>query len=108
MRLSPKLSTVPLLDRLDDQSRRFVHGSAIRLGWYAGGTVLGWLIFTSRTVGDLAANFQLVCMMGAIVAVVRAFSARSRVNTPSLNDWDEGMLLNLLGLGTHMSRMLLS
>ncbi len=108
MRHSPKLSALPLFDRLDAQSRRFVHESAIRLSWYAGGTVLGWLIFTSHTMGDLAANFQLVCMIGAIVAIVRAFSARSRVNTPSLNDWDEGMLLNLLGLGTHMSRMLLS
>ena len=97
-----------MLTWLDGNSQKFIHRSASRLGWYAVGTAMGWLIFTHHDFHDLAVNGQLVCMIGAIAAILRAFAAGTVVNTPSLTDWDEGLLLNLIGLGIHITLRRLS
>jgi hypothetical protein len=97
-----------LFARLDGESRKLVHRATIRLGWYAGGTVLGWLVFTRHSLGELATDIQFMCTLGAMMAIMRGYIAKTRINTPSLNDWDEAMLLNLLGLGVHLSKQMLS
>jgi hypothetical protein len=101
-------STMAAMTYLDIGSREFARRSGLRLAWYAGWATFGWLLFSTHSVAELASGFQFACTLGAIVAVGRAFGAGMRVDARTLTYWDEGLLLNLIAVGMHLTRRLVT
>ncbi|HEY0184665.1 MAG TPA: hypothetical protein VGC09_17840 [Rhodopila sp.] len=92
----------------DTQSRAFAREAARRLLWYAGCVAFGWLAFSTHSVTDLVNSAQFACTLGALIAVARAFGAGVRVDARRLTFWDEGLLLNLMAVGLHLTRRLVT
>jgi hypothetical protein len=96
------------ITQLDIKSREFARSSARRLVWYAGCVAFGWLVFSTHSMTDLANSSQFACTLGAIIAIARGFGTRERIDTQILTYWDEGLLLNLIAVGLHLTRTLMT
>ncbi len=95
-----------MLASLDSDSRQFAHVSAARIGCYVTVAAAAWLLFTEHSLGGLADILQLSCTVGALAAIGRAWRVGEGVNAPSLNHWDESLVLNFLSLGLRLTRHL--
>ena len=91
---------------LDIKSAEFAKHSARRLAWYVGCAAFGWLLFSTHSMAELADGFQFVCTLGALVSVGRALGTGVRIDACTLTFWDEGLLLNLIAVGIHLTRRL--
>jgi hypothetical protein len=103
-----RLSMMATMSRFDTESREFARGVARRLAWYAGCVAFGWLLFSTHSMSDLANSSQFACTLGAIIAIARGFGTCERIDTQTLTYWDEGLLLNLIAVGLHLTRTLMT
>jgi len=93
-----------MLARLDSASRQFACASAARIGCYATIAAGAWLLFTERSFGGFADIVQLSCTVGALAAIGRAYRVGEAADAPSLNHWDESLVLNFFSLGLRLTR----
>jgi len=103
-----KLSRMAAITRLDIESREFARHLAHRLAWYVGWATFGWLLLSMHSVADLANGLQFVCTLGAIISIGRAFGTGARIDSNTLSYWDEGLLLNLIAVGMHLTKRLVT